>query len=180
MDGGIRPVGISEVLRRVIAKTIAWKIGDDITQVIGSRQCAGLQGACEASVKAMGELYQEGKAILILDAEGAYNNLNRYGALRIAARDIPDAYQALRKIYEHPIRALYNGKEFQIEEGTIQGCPLSTAVYDLGIQPLANEMETKGIRQIWVVDDLAAVGTPEELKKWYNKLSKMGQDTDIE
>merc|ERR1712015_521057 len=55
--GGIRPVGISEVIRRVIAKTIAWTIRDDVKQVTGSRQCAGLQGACEASVKAMDELY---------------------------------------------------------------------------------------------------------------------------
>ena len=28
--------------------------------------------------KAMDEMYQEGKAILMLHAEGAYNNLNRY------------------------------------------------------------------------------------------------------
>ena len=95
-DGGIRPVGISEIIRRVIAKTIAWTIKDDIKQVTGTRQCAGLQGACEASVKAIDELYQEGNAILVLDAEGAYNNLNRCGALKIAAREIPDAYQALR------------------------------------------------------------------------------------
>ena len=140
----------------------------------GSRQCAGLQGACEASVKAMDELYQEGKAILVLDAEGAYISLNRSGALNVAAREIPDAYQALRNFYEHPIRAIYNGKEFQIEEGTIQGCPLSTAIYDLGIQPLAKEMETEGISQILVVDDIAAAGMPEELKEWYDKLKKSG------
>ena len=29
-DGGMRPVGISEILKRVIAKTIAWSIKDDI------------------------------------------------------------------------------------------------------------------------------------------------------
>ena len=43
--------------------------------------------------------------------------MNRYGALKVAAQEIPDAYQALRNFYEHPIRAMYNGKEFQIEEG---------------------------------------------------------------
>ena len=51
---------------------------------------------------------------------------------------------------------------------------MSTAIYDLGIQPLANEMETKGISQIWVVDDLAAAGKPKELKEWYTKLKKSG------
>ena len=109
-DGGIRPPGISEVIRRVIAKTIAWTIRDDIKQMTWSRQCPGLQGACEASMKAMDELYQEGNAILLLHAEGAYNNLNRYGALKVAAREIPYAYQALRNFYERPISAMYNGK----------------------------------------------------------------------
>ena len=54
-------------------------------------------------------------------------------------------------------------------------CSLSTAIYDLGIQPLAKEMATEGISQIWVVDDLAAAGTQEELKEWYNKMKKNRQ-----
>ena len=100
--------------------------------------------------------------------------MNRYGALKVAAREIPDAYQALRNFYQHPIRAIYNGKEFVIEEGTIQGCPLSTAIYDLGIQPFGKEMKTEAISQIWVVDDLAAAGKPEDLKEWYDKMKKNG------
>ena len=35
-------------------------------------------------------------------------------------------------------------------------------------------METKGISQIWVVDDLAAAGRPEELKECYDKMKKNG------
>ena len=139
-------------------------IRDDVKEVTGTRQCAGLEGACEAAVKAMDQMYNDGKAIIVLDAENAYNNLNRHGALRSAAREIPEAYQALMNFYEHPINAYFNGKCFLIEEGTVQGCPLSTAMYDLGIQPLAKEMETSGISQIWMVDDLATAGKPEELK----------------
>ena len=91
-----RPVGISEVIRRLITKTIARAIKDDTKDATGTRQCVGLQGACEASVKALDEMYQEGKAVMILDAEGAYNNLSRYGALESAARALPEAYQALK------------------------------------------------------------------------------------
>ena len=53
-------------------------------------------------------------------------------------------------------------------------------MYDLGIQPLANEMETSGISQIWMVDGLAAAGKHEELKKWYTNLKKTDQDMDTE
>ena len=47
-------------------------------------------------------------------------------------------------------------------------------MYDLGVQTLAKEMETGGIAQIWMVDDLAAAGKPEELKKWYENLKTNG------
>ena len=36
-------------------------------------------------------------------------------------------------------------------------------------------METEAISQIWVVDDLAAAGKPEDLKEWYDKMKKNGQ-----
>ena len=35
-------------------------------------------------------------------------------------------------------------------------------------------METEVISQIWVVDDLAAAGKPEDLKVWYDKMKKNG------
>ena len=159
-----RPVGIGEIIKRVIAKVVARAIRDEVKEVTGSRQCSGLEGACEAAVKAMDQMYKEGKVVIVLDAENAYNNLKRNGAMRTAARELPEAYQILKNFYENPIKAHYNGKSFLIEEGTVQGCPLSTAMYDLGVQPLAKEMETAGIVQIWMVDDLAAAGKPEELK----------------
>lgn len=169
-DGNFRPVGISEILRRIITKVVAWEIKLDVKEVTGSRQCAGLPGACEAAIKGMDELYQQGKAVLVLDAEGAYNNLNRRSALIAVGKAIPDAYQMIKNFYEHPTRAFYGGKELTIEEGTIQGCALSSAVYDIGIQPLAKEMEEEGIVQVWLCDDLAAAGEPEMLRKWLRKL----------
>ena len=119
-ENGFRPVGIGEIVKRVIAKVIARAIRDDVKEVTGSRQCAGLEGACEAAVKAMDQMYNDGKVVIVLDAENAYNNLNHYGALRSAARELPEAYQALKNFYENPIKAYFNGKCFLIEEGTVQ------------------------------------------------------------
>ena len=52
-------MGISEIVRRVIAKEIERAIRDDVKEVTGSQQCAGLQGACEASAKAIYQIYEE-------------------------------------------------------------------------------------------------------------------------
>ena len=68
---------------------IARAIRDEVKEVTGSRQCSGLEGACEAAVKAMDQMYKEGKVVIVLDAENAYNNLNRNGAQRTAASELP-------------------------------------------------------------------------------------------
>ena len=51
-DGGIMPIGVGEVVRRVITKTMAKAIKEDVKIATGSIQCAGLPGAYEAAVKA--------------------------------------------------------------------------------------------------------------------------------
>ena len=65
-DGGIRPIGIGEIRRRAITKTLAEAIKNDVKIAIGSIQCAGLPGACEAAIKATEEAYQGGKQSLYL------------------------------------------------------------------------------------------------------------------
>ena len=51
---GLRPVGIGEVKRRVIGKTIMQIVGSDVQGAAGSRQlCAGQSAGVEAAVHAM-------------------------------------------------------------------------------------------------------------------------------
>ena len=51
---GVRPIGIDEVLRRIVGKAILAVIGPDVQQVTGALQvCTGQQGGCEAAVTAM-------------------------------------------------------------------------------------------------------------------------------
>ena len=43
-DGGIRPIGIGETMRRAITKMLTKAIQDDVKIATGSIQCAGLPG----------------------------------------------------------------------------------------------------------------------------------------
>ena len=80
-DGKIRPIGISEIYRRIITKSISKSIKDDIKHTTGTIQCQGLPAACEAAHKAVHELYNQGEVVLVVDAEAAFKNLNRNQAL---------------------------------------------------------------------------------------------------
>ena len=83
----MRPIGVVEVVRRIIGKTILSVIGSDIQQAAGSIQlCAGLPGqeaGSEAAIHAIRKAYNKDDAegVLLIDASNAFNQLNRGVAL---------------------------------------------------------------------------------------------------
>ena len=57
---GVRPVGVGEVLRRLVGKLLLGVIKDDITTAAGPLQtCAGLKSGIEASIHAMRKIFQK-------------------------------------------------------------------------------------------------------------------------
>ena len=81
---GTRPVGIGEVPRRIMGKSITGVLKGDIMQAAGSTQlCAGQESGIEAAIHAMIRLFKadDTDAILLVDADNAFNRLNRAVAL---------------------------------------------------------------------------------------------------
>ena len=81
---GVRPIGVAEVVRRIIGKTILSVIGSDIKQASGSIQlCAGQEAGSEAAIHAIQKAYNKDDAegVLLIDASNAFNQLNRGVAL---------------------------------------------------------------------------------------------------
>ena len=81
---GIRPIGIGEVLRRIIGKAVMTELKPDILNSAGNLQlCAGQKAGCEAAAHAMGDIFEEENtdAVLFIDASNAFNALNRTALL---------------------------------------------------------------------------------------------------
>ncbi len=77
---GVRPIGIGEVLRRIIGKSIIYTIKPQIMESAGNLQlCAGQQAGCESAVHAMSHIFaeEETDAMLLVDAANAFNSINR-------------------------------------------------------------------------------------------------------
>ena len=82
---GVRPIGIGEVLRCIIGKTIMCTLKQDVCNSVDNLQtCGGQQAGVEAVMHAMHNVYNEDncEAILLVDATNAFNSLNREVALR--------------------------------------------------------------------------------------------------
>ena len=81
---GVRPIGIYEVLRRIVRKAVLKVVSPDVLRAAGPLQlCAGQDAGCEAAVHALRELFEQAHtdAVLLVDACNAFNCLNRQVAL---------------------------------------------------------------------------------------------------
>ena len=77
---GVRPIGIGEVVRRIIAKAVLSVVGGDIQQAAGALQlCAGQISGVEAAIHSMRSIFAEDSSedMLLVDASNAFNSLNR-------------------------------------------------------------------------------------------------------
>ena len=75
---GVRPIGIGEVLRRIIGKSIIRVIKPNILESGGCLQfCTGPPSGCEAAVHAMKDIFEEEETdgLLLVDASNAFNSL---------------------------------------------------------------------------------------------------------
>lgn len=137
---GVRPIGIGEIHRRIIAKAILFLLKSDIQRAAGPLQvCAGQEGGCEAAIHAMRQIFSDDntEAALLVDASNAFNLINRQTALHNISFICPSLAQALFNTYQAPIRCVIQGDgEIFSTEGTTQGDPLAMAMYALAVRPL--------------------------------------------
>ena len=181
-DPGIRPIGIGEVPRRIIAKAILRVVRDDVKEAVGPLQtCAGFEAGCEAAVHALNQIWdsEDTEGMLLVDATNAFNTLNRKAALHNIQATCPAISTMLNNTYKAPVRMFVTGGgEISSMEGTTQGDPLAMAMYALAISPLINSLNEKApnASQVWFADDSNAAGRLEALRDWWQHLADMGPE----
>lgn len=176
---GVRPIGIGETCRRIISKAILSILGQDIIAAAGPLQlCAGQDSGCEAAVHSIRRLFDDpsSEAILLVDAENAFNSLNRHIALCNTLHLCPSLARVLINTYRNPVDLFINGETIQSTEGTTQGDPLAMAMYALGITPLINHMSMSNpsVKQVWYADDCTICGSIDDLHQWWSLLKTIG------
>ena len=133
----------------------------DVQTAAGSIQlCAGQEAGCEAAIHGISKLFQadETDALLLVDADNAFNRLNRKVALWNIQYTCPPLSTILINCYRTPSRLFVSGgMELSSEEGTTQGDPLAMAMYALAVIPLIQQLH--GITQhVWYADNAQAAG----------------------
>ena len=175
---GVRPIGICEVVRRIIAKAILSVTSGDIQDAAGSLQlCAGQRSGTEAAVHAMNTVFKDEdcEAVLLVDASNAFNALNRQVALRNIRALCPSIATAVINTYRNDAELFVDGSTLLSQEGTTQGDPLAMPMYVLALLPLIEKINPdSSVVQTWYADDASAAGRIGKLRDWWNALVSQG------
>ena len=145
---GVRPMGVGEVLRRIVGKAIMTVVKDDVQRAAGANQlCAGQEAGCEAAVHAVRRLFTDTDAecAILVDASNAFNFLNRQVTLRNVQKLCPPIATALLNCYRGDAELYIGGETILSTEGTTQGDPLAMAFYVLATVPLSKALTKQEI-----------------------------------
>ncbi|XP_068684892.1 uncharacterized protein [Montipora foliosa] len=180
-DPGIRPIGVGEVLRRIIGKTVSVFLKEDIKDAAGPLQvCAGHSAGAEAAIHAMSQVFDEegSDGVLLIDASNAFNQMNRSVALHNIQILCKEMALYIINTYRSPSRLfICGGGEILSQEGTTQGDPLAMAWYSVNTSMMIYYLRAHcpGVKQAWLADDSAGGGVITSLYDWYKLLSQEGE-----
>lgn len=163
MCPGVRPIGVGEVLRKIIGKAVLKVVTSDVQEAVGGIQlCVGQASGCEAGVHLMRKLYDDDdvEGILLVKASNAFNNLNRQMALHNIQIICPAIATILLNTYRNNTSLFIDGETIHSCEGKTQGDPLAMYMYALGTIPLIESLP-EVIQQIWFADDAGGGGQIE-------------------
>ena len=183
---GIRPIGIGEVLRRIIGKAVMSILKLDVQRAGGCLQtCTGIRSGIEEAIHATYAAWNlpNTECLLQVDADNAFNRLNRKVALHNIREICPPLETYLFNHYQTaaPLYVNNDNKQqemFLSEEGCTQGDPSAMGFYALGVKPLVDSLAASvdkvGCKQAWYADDSSATGKLKEVKDWWLQLNKIG------
>ena len=124
-NGEVCPIGVGEVIRRIIGKYVTRVAKQDVINASGTMQvCAGQKSGGEAAIHAMRNIFEadETDAALLVDASNAFNSLNRAAALNNIRVLCPLIATYVTNTYRVPARLfVVGGSELKSAEGTTQG-----------------------------------------------------------
>ena len=167
--GGVRPIAVGDVLRRLVGKVLlsTSQARAEVDSLRPMQVGVGVPNAAESvamGVQAVAAALGTGESWVCLqvDFENAFNSLDRSALLSSAAVRAPTAFNYLRFAYGGDVPLFVGETRILSRTGTHQGCPLGPLGFALGIQPLAEQLQRHGglAWASWYLDDGVLIGDP--------------------
>ena len=155
----------------------------DVQQAARSLQvCAGQDAGAEAAIHAMYNLFQkdETKAVLLVDAENAFNSTNRKAMLHNISITCPILSTFVSNFLFLYRLFILGNKDIKCKEGRTQGDPTAMAAYALGLTPLIHflhkyvSMNNHRCKEVAFADNFTMAGKTEGIRSNWELLQQVG------
>lgn len=146
-SGGIRPIAIGNLFRRLTAKIGCFKVRNSSAEYLGPRQMGvGIKKGAEAVIHAtriwVNSPINSNKILAKIDFINAFNSTERDIMLTEIKKQVPDLYPFLRQCYSSPSTLYFGDKDLKSQVGAQQGDPAGSLAFSLAIQPIVEGIST--------------------------------------
>ena len=180
-DGGIRPIAVGNLLRRLTSKCFNAGTADRAAARLGPHQLGvGVRGGLEAIVHTVRQLVEiggEDLAVLQLDLKNAYNMASREAAFKEVEEHFPDCLRWVLTCYNVEAELVFGDHIILSRSGFHQGDPLAGLLFSLVLQPIIDRIQAE-VPSLkfngWYLDDGTVVGTKEELRRVVDIIRELG------
>ena len=184
-DGGLRPIAVGSVYRRLPCRIAARHAADLLGPEFRPVQLGvGTRLGCEAAVHAAREYISSvtdvpsPNVILKLDVRNAFNTVRRDKMLNNIKKRCPEVYRLAHQSYSAPTPLHIGEDVISSSCGVQQGDPLGPVGFSVAIDDCARSL--KSPINIWYLDDATIAGPVDTVTDDLVNLQKMLPDLGLE
>lgn len=175
-DGGIRPIAVGNMWRRLAAKLVVSSITPELVELLAPHQLGvGIPGGAEAGSHAARIYWNAShpsiKAFLKLDFRNAFNEIRRDAILSSVATHFPQFYRFVAAAYQSPSSLFFGTTLISSERGAQQGDPMGPALFAITIQPIVQAVKTEF--NMWYLDDGSVADSPSRVLNAFDTVRSM-------
>ncbi|XP_055332311.1 uncharacterized protein LOC129584218 [Paramacrobiotus metropolitanus] len=165
-DGGLRPIAVGNVYRRIAAKAVDIRIRTVTSEILqphqlGSGVKRGVEGIIHGTRDFLLQYSGDVKALLKIDFTNAFNCVSRKEVLRIIADIIPEYYAFIKMCYGAHSSVFLGDAVISSQSGVQQGDPLGPVLFCLVLQFIVNKLNT--YLNAWYTDAGTLGGSPSDV-----------------
>ncbi|KAG7301774.1 hypothetical protein JYU34_014797 [Plutella xylostella] len=184
-DGGIRPIAVGSVFRRLVAKVGGRAVKSEMSVFLQPHQLGyGTALGCEAAIHATRSFAMTGcenasnDIILKVDLKNAFNSIERDGMLSKIQEHIPTLYPFLSQCYSLPSQLFYDSESISSQVGAQQGDPLGPLIFSLAINDVVKSLASP--LNVWYLDDGTIGGNIDTVEKDMKAIIDMFKEMGLE